>query len=321
MSRVDGDPGIAIHWVLCGDEAAPVVDLEGYWGGSQLPTAVPVFWQIRSDRESTDGGRRVEIYEVGQTPPAGFYEAVPLRRSLPDDLIAISGPPGDDRALDGMSFRPAELRRDAIYRGDYEFVTPEQFAADGADGCTGGTARLTGASLLLIGIGTGLLAGRARPTLLFIALLAAATGAFAVAAPWLDFPQVGEVRQERSAFRAGSASVPGDREILLDMSPATHQSRPGGIYVGRILAPQAYSFVVSCEGPSIHIGESSEIENGGTGGRQLIGCGTSVLVRGSIADRSDRAEIVEVLVDPNGMSDWRVVVVSGEGQVGPFREP
>ena len=321
VSRVGGDPGIAIHWVLCGDEVAQVVGLEGYWGGSQLPTAVPVFWQVRSDRTTAAGGQRVEIYEVGQTPPAGFYETVPLRRSLPDDLIAISGPPGDDRALDGMSFRPAELRRDAIYRGDYEFVTAAQFAADGAEGCTQGTTGLIGASLLLLGLGTALLAGRALPTVLSIALLAAVTGAFAVAAPWLNVPQVGEVRQERSAFMAGSASVPGDREILLDMSPTTHQPRPGGIFVGRILAPQAFAFVVSCEGPSIQIGESSEIENGGTGGRQLIGCDTSVPVRGSIADRSDRAVVVEIVIDPNGMSDWHVVVMSGEGQAGPFSEP
>ena len=91
VSRVDGDPGIAIHWALCADEAARVVDLEGYWGGSQLPTAVPVFWQVRSDAESATGPR-VETYVVGQTPP-GFYETVSLRRQLPDDLIGISGPP------------------------------------------------------------------------------------------------------------------------------------------------------------------------------------------------------------------------------------
>jgi hypothetical protein len=91
--------------------------------------------------------------------------------------------------------------------------------------------------------------------------------------------------------------------VLLDMSPATHQARPGGIFVARILAPGPYAFVVSCDGSSIHVGESSEIEDGGTGGRQLVGCTTARPVQGAIADRSDRAEFVKIVVDPNGMDD------------------
>ena len=220
-----------------------------------------------------------------------------------------------------MTFKPAELRRDAVYRGDYEFVSPEKFVADGIAHCGRVNTGLVGFGVVGLGMGVALLVGRARPTILSIALLAALTGGVAVATLLIDMPHVGEPSQERAVFSAGSASAPSDREVLLDMSPTTLQARPGGIFIARILAPGPYAFVVGCDGPSIHVGESSEIENGGTGGRQLIGCSTVRPVRGTIADRSDRADIVEIVVDPNGMSDWRVVVVGGAGEVGPFDEP
>jgi hypothetical protein len=44
-------------------------------------------------------------------------------------------------------------------------------------------------------------------------------------------------------------------------------------------------------------------------------------VKGAIADSGERGDLVEVVVNPNGITDWRVLVVAGSGQVGPFDEP
>jgi hypothetical protein len=318
VSGVDVDPGIAIHWVLCDGQHARIVDLEGYWGGSQLPTGVPVFWQIRSD--ATDGhGARVETYAVGETPP-GFHETVPLRKALPDDLIAISGPPGDDWRGGGMTFRPAELRRDTIYRGGYEFVSPERFAADGIARCTTGSGSpLPTLALFAFGLGGALIAGRSR-TALFLATLVMVVGGVGLLAPLVGLPDADAARQNQVAFQPGRTVVPHGREVLLELSPTTSRPQPGGYYVGRLVAPDAYAFAVSCEGPSIHVGEDSRIEDGSTGSRQLIGCATGALVTGGIADDGDRTDLVEIVIDPKGMEDWSVSVVAGSGNVGPYPE-
>lgn len=114
--------------------------------------------------------------------------------------------------------------------------------------------------------------------------------------------------------------TPEGREVLLEVSPTTSRPRPDGYYVGRIVAPDSYAFAVSCEGPSIHVGEDSDIERGSTGSRQLIGCATHALVTGGIAADGDRADLVEIVVDPNGMDDWRLLVVAGSGDAGPYPE-
>lgn len=324
VSRIDGDPGIAIHWVLCPGVAARTVDLEGYTGGSQPPTSVPVLWQIRSDAAPTEQAR-VETFAVGQTPD-GFYETVRYGGRLPDDLIVISSPPGDASSMNGMSFRLEDLPRDGVYRGTYELVSDDQFAADGLATCSGGGSGAPGPwsdiGLVALGLGGLLLAGRARP----IAALVAATIATVGIAGFLPMlaggPLVGMngASQAREAFVAGAAQVQTDRHVLLDLSPSASVAKPDGSYVARIVAPHSYSFVVQCEGPSIQIGEGSAITDGVTGGRQVVGCATAGPVRGVIADRTDRAQVVEIVVNPNGMSDWRVVVVEGSGTVGPFDE-
>jgi hypothetical protein len=112
----------------------------------------------------------------------------------------------------------------------------------------------------------------------------------------------------------------GDRKVLADLSPQITRS-DGGLFVARFVSPGDYAFAVSCDGASLQIGEASEIENGGTGGRQLVGCATGNLVKGAIADSGERGDLVEVVVNPNGITDWRVLVVAGSGQVGPFDEP
>ncbi len=319
VSRVDGNPGIAIHWVLCDGQHARVVDLEGYWGGSQLPTGVPVFWQIRSD--VTDGpGARVETYVVGQTPP-GFYETVPLRKPLPDDLIGISGPPGDDWQAGGMTFRPAELRLDAIYRGGYEFVSPERFTAEGIARCTTGSGSpLPSLALLGFGVGGALVAGLRRPTALFLAVLVVLVGGVGVLAPLVGLRDAVAARQNEAAFASGQTVVPSGRGVLLEIAPTTSRPRPGGYYVGRVVAPGSYAFAVSCQAPSIHIGEASDTEGGSTGSRQLIGCATEALVTGGIAEAGGRSDLVEIVIDPNGMEQWSVFVVAGSGDVDPYPE-
>jgi hypothetical protein len=95
----------------------------------------------------------------------------------------------------------------------------------------------------------------------------------------------------------------------------------GGVFVARFIAPGDYAFVVSCRGRSLQIGESSEIPNGGTGSRQVIGCANRDPVRSSIGWRPDRARLVEVVVFANGATDWHLVVVAGAGRIGPFDQP
>jgi hypothetical protein len=324
VSRIDGDPGIAIHWVLCPGVAARTVDLEGYTGGSQPPTSVPVLWQIRSDAAPMELAR-VESFTVGQTPD-GFYETVRYGGRLPDDLIVISSPPGDASSMNGMSFRLEDLPRDGVYRGSYETVSVDQFAADGLASCSGGGVGTPGpwsdVGLVALGLGGLLLAGRARP----IAALVGATIALVGIAGFVpllvgdSLAGFGGADQARTEFVAGAGQVPGGRHVLLELSPSTSVAKPDGSYVARIVAPRSYSFVVQCEGTSIQIGEGSAITDGVTGGRQVIGCATAGPVRGVIADRTDRAEVVEIVVNPNGMSDWRVVIVEGSGTVGPFDE-
>lgn len=324
VSRIDGDPGITIHWVLCPGAAARTVDLEGYTGGSQPSTAVPVLWQIRSDAAPPDEPR-VETFTVGQIPN-GFYETVRYGGRLPDDLIVISSPPGDASSMNGMSFRLEDLPRAGVYRGSYETVSTDQFAADGLASCSGGGVGDPGPSsdvgLVMLGLGGLLLAGRLRPIAALVAATIATVGiagfvAMLIGGQLAGFTGVG---QARTAFVGGAAQVPVDRRVLLELSPSTSVARPDGLFVARILAPGSYSFVVQCEGPSIQIGEGSDITDGVTGGRQVIGCATTGPVRGVIADRTDRGQLVEIVVNPNGMSDWRVVVLEGPGAVGPFGE-
>ena len=324
VSRVDGDPGIAIHWVLCPGVPVRSVDLEGYTGGSQPPTAVPTLWQIRSDAAAADTAR-VVTFTVGQTPPR-FYETVRFAGRLPDDVVVISSPPGDASSMNGMSFRLSELPRDGVYRGTYETVSVDQFAHDGLASCSGGggpPGPRSDLGLLLLGLGGLVVGGRARPT---AALVAATVAIVAIAGllpvlagrPLADSSRTG---QASTAFVAGTAEVPAGRRVLLDLSPDTAAASPDGVYVARIIAPRSYSFVIDCDGPSLQIGEGARITDGETGGRQVIGCATSEPVRGVIADRTDRAELVEIVVNPNGLRDWRVVVVDGPGSVGPFQEP
>jgi hypothetical protein len=324
VSRLDGDPGIAIHWVLCPGIPARTVDLEGYTGGSQPPTAVPVLWQIRSDAAPTETAR-VETFTVGQTPP-GFYETVRYGGRLPDDLIVISSPPGDASSMNGMSFRMGDLPRDGVYRGTYEAVSVDQFARDGLASCSGGGGTPGARSdlgLLLLGLGGLLVAGRARPT---AALVAATVAIVAIAGllPVLAGRPLADssgVAQAPTAFVAGAAEAPAGRHTLLDLSPDTAAASPDGVYVARIIAPRSYAFVVQCDGPSLQIGEGARITDGATGGRQVIGCSTPEPVRGVIADRTDRGQLVEIVVTPNGLSDWRVMIIEGSGSVGPFDEP
>jgi hypothetical protein len=323
VSRVDGEPGIAIHWVLCPGVAARIVDLGGYVGGSQPPTAVPVLWQIRFDAAPADEPR-VETFTVGQTPD-GYYETVRYSGRLPDDLVVISSPPGGASSRNGMSFRLSELPRDGVFRGSYETVSADRFATDGLGTCSnggGGSSRpRSDLGLLLLGLGGLLLAGRARPTAAFVAgtMAVVAVAGFLPVLAGRPLSEPSSVAQPRTAFVAGTAEVP-DRRVLLDLSPETVVARPDGMFVARIVAPRSYAFVVRCEGPSVQIGEGSGLTDGVTGGRQVIGCATPETVRGVIADRTDRAPLVDIVVNPNGMSDWRVVVVEGSGSVGPFSE-
>lgn len=323
VSSVDGDPGIAIHWVVCAGQSARVVDLEGYWGGSSLPTAVPVLWQARSGVIAS-GETRVETYIVGDVPP-GFYETVPLRRHLPRDLVTINGPPGGGLSEGGMSFLPADLQRELVYTGDYLHVSMERFRDEGAAGCGGAaSAGSQPVGLILSAAGVFLLAGRRRPMVTFVAAMVAVVGSVALAATLgLRLPlTVGDQgpTQGAEAFGSRPLAIPAERPIILELSPRTHPPRADGSVRARIQAPGAYSFAVGCEGPSIHIGEASEIENGSTGSRQLVGCATQGMVRGSIAASADRHDVVDIFIDPNGMTDWTVLVVQGEGNLGPFDE-
>lgn len=325
VSRVDGDPGIAIHWVLCPGVPARTVDLEGYAGGSQPPTAVPVLWQIRVDDVTPSETARVETFTVAQTPP-GFYETVRYTGRLPDDLIGIGSPPGDASSMNGMSFRISELPRDGVYRGTYETVSADQFARDGLASCGDGGAtpeRRSDLALLLLGLGGLLAAGRGRHTGSLVAATVAIVGIAGLLPPLAERPRADSsgAPQAPTAFAPGRVALPAGRHVLLDLSAGSAGARPGGVFVARFNAPSSYAFVVGCEGKSLQVGEGAEIANGVTGGRQVIGCATSLPVRGVVADRRDRAQLVEIVVNPNGVRDWRVVVIDGTGATGPFDEP
>jgi hypothetical protein len=326
-SRVAGDPGIAIHWVVCAGESASVVDLEGYWGGSQPPTAVSAYWQVRALDPAPRDSTSVETFVVGTTP-AGYFETVPLRRPLPNDLVAISSPPGDTRALAGMTFTINDLRRSAVHRGGYELVSHEQFTADGRAACAEGSAAESapgGLALLALGLGAAIAAGRGHKSALAVGGVVAVTGGLVLLAGVSGFGRFTQglpSSQGSAAFHAGVTAVPPGREVLLDLSPATRRSRSADAPIyARILVEGGYAFAVSCEGPSIAVGEASAVPRGVTGSRQLLGCATGELVRGALADRGDRDDLIELIIDPNGMTDWRVVVVAGDGAVGPFGEP
>jgi hypothetical protein len=266
------------------------------------------------------------MFIVGRTPN-GYFETVPLRRALPKDLLGISGPPGGGLYRGGMSFEIDSLPRDAIHRGGYETVSSEAFAREGVASCArSGSALLQGAGLLALGLGGALLATRRRPTALVIALAVATAGAFEIGGAVTGISRVrpdagSSDRQPIAVFASGRTPLPDGARTLAVISPEATRDVGGGLYVARINSPGPYSFAISCVGLSIQIGEGAEILNGGTGSRQLLGCATGELVRGAIADRSDRSDLVEIVVDPNGSTDWRVVVVEGAGVVGPFSEP
>jgi len=125
--------------------------------------------------------------------------------------------------------------------------------------------------------------------------------------------------QASAAYRPGLARPSADRRVLLDIRPAADE--PAGNRHVRIVAAGEFGFVVSCRGPSIQIGEASGIPDGVTGGRQIIGCSTPGVVRGLLSDNRERETIVDLVVVPNGVADWRIVVVEGPGSIGPFGEP
>ncbi len=326
VSRTVGDPGIAIHWVLCPGEPARTVGIEGHVGGSATSAGAPILWQIRSD-EPPATHARLQTFSVGETP-AGFYETVPLAERLPTDLIGLNGPPGDWTSLDGMSFTLADLPRDAIVRGDYEVVTPKRFEAVALATCTDlGPGTILGAlGVVMLGVGGAVLAGRARPTLVLvgftIAFIGLTSGVRSVVGDAWTIPVLGPgaERQARAAFVPGGGVIPTDRPVMRELSESDARPELGGVVVARITSPGPFSYLVECDGLSIQMGELSEIPNGSTGGRQLIGCATSGAVRGILADRIDRSDLVELVVIPNGTTTWRIVVVDGPGNVGPFTD-
>jgi hypothetical protein len=320
--------GLAINWVLCPGEAPRTVRVGEDLGGSRTAAGVPVFWEIRSDRPANTVAT-VERYVVGETP-AGFYQTIALLQPLPTDptdLFSIDSPPGDAASTNGMGFGLADLPSSGIYRGNYETVSEDQFAKDGLRTCnrTAGAddplLRLGHAIAFLGLVGLALTAGR-RVVLVGAGVLLVA--AF-LTRTW---PAVGPLpvlgaRQAAPAFAPGRATVPVGRQILADLSPgstAVHEVAPG-FFVARILAPSDYAFVVSCGDLSVQISESSEIPDGGTGSREIIGCATPRPVRSGIGFRTDRAHLVEVSILSNGAAPWHLVVIDGSGEIGPFEEP
>jgi hypothetical protein len=331
-SRVHGAPGIAIHWVLCQGETAEVVDIEGYQGGSVGPNGVPVGWQIRTDAR---GGApaRVETFVVGEVPP-GYYQTVALDRDAwgrdqSDDLVAISGPPGGGQSLEGMSFAIPDLTETMIYRGSYEQVDLATFARDGLSSCPENEPRIAqGLGLVALGMGVALLAGGRRNRRFWLGVAVGGLGTLAIvqalAGPPILSTQAtfgSETRQAAAAFTSGATTVSADLPVLATISPATARDAGGGLYVARIWAEGEYAFAISCDGLSVQVGEGAEIPNGGTASRQLLGCATGRLVRGGIAGRTDRSALVEIVVNPNGVRGWEVVVVKAQGDVGPYPEP
>lgn len=323
VSRVDGEPGIAIHWVVCARETASAVDLQAYQGGSVTPNGIPVFWQIRTDA-AAGGPARVETFVVGETPP-GYYETVPFVRRLPDDLIVITGPPSPGRSTAGMSFELDELPTDAIHRGGYETVSPEDFASRGIASCPSREPRVAqGIGFALIGAAGIVLARRRRPVGLGFALALLGIGAVGIVSAVTTMPgppPTFAARQSGEAFQPGTTALPPGARVLATISPATTRELGDGFFVARIHSPGEYALAIECTGVSIQVGEGAELPNGGTGSRQLLGCATGQLVRGGIAGRLDRSDLVEIVVDAAGAGEWHVVVVEGPGAVGPFSDP
>jgi hypothetical protein len=320
VSPADGDPGIAIDWVVCPGVGARTVELTGHRGGSDPGAAVPVYWQVRSDAGPANHAQ-VNSYIVGTTP-AGFYETVPYHQRLPNDLVSVSSPPGGVGARDGMSFTPIEVQLHPvgqILRGDYQWVSADRFAADGLAYCaTLPHSPVAPLGMLLLGLGGVVLAGRRRLVIALFAAVALAAGVVALVLPVVGSMGLVNPRQPASAFAPGTFTVQG-RKVLADVSPLTTRSS-GAVYVARFLAPGNYSFAIGCAGESVQIGELSDIPNGVTGGTQLIGCNTPAPVNGLISGSSERASLVEIMVNPNGAADWHVVVLDGTGSTGPFLE-
>lgn len=336
-----GDPGIAIHWIVCPGETARVVDLEVLVGGSRPAAGVPILWQIRAVEPQPAAQPEVMAFVVGEVPP-GWYESVPLARPVPSDLLAITAPPGDRWDTGGRSFDPRELRSGRVERGGYESVTTEQFVADGLASCAadpGGEnskgAPLNGLGLVLLGMGGIVLSWPRRPVLavaaaagLFVGVLLLAGLLFRVtgSGPGLlervrVMPADRSSVQGREAFAPGAVPSPAGRKVLLDLSSATARVRPDGLVLARFVVPGDYAFLVGCGGPSLQLGELAAISDSVTGARQLVGCSTPEAIRSAISDHPDRGDVIELLVDPTGTADWRVLVVADEGGVGPFVEP
>lgn len=333
VSAAPDSPGVAVHWILCAGETARVVDLGVLVGGSRTPAGVPVVWQIRASAPmpATQPGALAFVVD---TVPAGWYETVPLTRPLPADLIEIAAPPGDGSADRGRSFDPDELRAGWVERGGYDSVPSDQFVADGIASCGNGTgdpgAPLNGLGFVLLGLGGLALTGRRRPALSGVAVAGLLVGVVMLVEPLGEAVRdavsgatgaLSSTRQPREAFAPGVVPPPSGRDVLLELSAETTRLRPDGMVLARFAATDDYAFLVGCDGVSLQLGEVASIENGVTGGRQLVGCSNDAAVRSSIGGRVDRGDVVELLVDPNGIADWHVVVVSGEGDVGPFAEP
>jgi hypothetical protein len=307
---------VVLDWVLCDGYAATVVELDGYVGGSSVGAAVPVYWQIRSAAAPSTGSR-VEQYTVGSVPD-GWYETVALTRVISDDLT-IESPPGDWHGQ-GMSFQLSDLRTGSVYRGDYTYVSTARFGADGMQACPQAhSVGLQAIGVVALGLG-GLLAVRRRAAAIAIGILAL-SGSLIVAGQIAGLrtfiPPAAPDGQERTAFGPSASLDPASRAVLGAASSENQPDEQGAVHV-RVIARGAYSFLVRCHAPSIQIGEASEIEDGMVGGRQIVGCSTGDAVRGIVADSSDRSALIDVVVNPNGATDWEVLIVEGPGEVGPF---
>lgn len=333
VSAAPGSPGVAVHWILCPGETARVVDLGVLVGGSRTPAGVPVVWQIRAIAPEPAARPQALVFVAG-TVPAGWYETVPMIGPLPADLIEIAAPPGDGSADRGRSFDPRELRMGWVERGGYDRVPTDRFVSDGVASCGSTTsavsAPLNGLGLVLLGLGGLALAGRRHPVLAGVAATGLVVGSMMVVEPLGAAIQdgvrdatraVSSTSQAPEAFAPGTVPPPAWRDVLLELAADTARIRPDGMVLARFVAYGDYAFLVGCDGAGLQVGELAPIQNGVTGGRQLVGCANGAAVRSSIGGRADRGDVVELIVYPNGITDWHLLVVSGEGDVGPFTEP
>jgi hypothetical protein len=228
--------------------------------------------------------------------------------------------------MNGMGFALGDVPSTGIYRGDYQVVSDEQFAAEGSGACgataVAGPFRWLGLFLVLVGV-LAFAATLSRRTVLVLAGLTIVALAVTTLLAPVRQELVAGAREKASAFAPGSAEVPPGRTVIADLGPqsASVHEVAEGLFVARFLAPGDYAFMVDCSGRSLQVSESSEIPNGGTGSRELIGCANPDPVRSGIGSRPDRARLVEVVVLTNGAADWRVVVLDGAGIVGPFDQP